>query len=53
MVMEVYIVSEIIDFCNRMCFETSWGSDVCKLIILLAFIELIFIFVKLLIKWRI
>lgn len=46
-------MTEIIDFCNKMSFNTLWASDVCKLLILLSFIQLIFIFVRLLIKWRI
>ncbi len=46
-------MESIIDFVNRMQFETLWGNDVCKLLILFSFIWLIGIFVKLLIKWNI
>lgn len=46
-------MTQIINFCNDMCFSTLWGSDICKLLILLSFIQLIFIFVRLLIKWNV
>jgi len=43
----------IIDFVNRMQFETIWANDVCKLLILLSFLWLIGLFVRILIKWDI
>lgn len=44
---------QIINFCDNMCFSTLWGSDVCKLIILFSFIQLIFILIKLFTRWNI
>lgn len=46
-------MEQILDFVTRFQFQTAAGADVCKLIILLAFLWIIGLFVRIIIKWDI
>jgi hypothetical protein len=43
----------LLNFCEQMQFSTSWGADICKILILFSMIQIIVILTKLIIKWQV
>ena len=46
-------MQSIIDFATDMSFQTLWGGDICKLLILYFMCKAIMMLAKVVINWRI